>query len=96
MPIQRFEPFPGSPEGRGPRRVFGYFLHAAKSNVKTPLGTFFGGGAWGTPQKVTQKTVSFLAFRESKSLFPGFPETMARPPAALYGQPGAYPYSIVT
>ena len=31
---RNFEPQPGSPEGRSPRRVFGYFLHAAKSNTK--------------------------------------------------------------
>ena len=33
---RRFESLPGSPEGRSPRRVFGYFLHAAKSNNSFP------------------------------------------------------------
>ncbi len=63
MPIQRFEPFPGSPEGRGPRRVFGYFLHAAKSNVKRPWGHF---GGWGHAAKSNIKTVLLLLFAKAK------------------------------
>ena len=68
MPIHCFEPFPGSPEGHSPRRVFGYFLHAAKSNRKiVPFCLLFA------KTKSNIKPSLFLAFREKKSkLFSDF------------------------
>ena len=74
MPIQRFEPFPGSPEDRyfaaALRRPLVYFLvtfsYKRKSNVKTSLGIFWGG--LGHAAKSNSKNVPFcLLFAETKS-----------------------------
>ena len=61
-----FEPLSGSPEGRNPRRVFGYFLHAAKSNRKNvSFGTFH------TSEKYVYRPLG--KFSEKKKIFPKSP-----------------------
>ena len=60
MPVQSFEPRSGSPEGRGPRSAFWFFLQKQKERKNVPVGNFSG-------KERQSQSAPFVSFRKKKN-----------------------------